>query len=274
MFNQISICESPIVIIGYNEEKEKTFNNEIYTSLLGKKKQLESKFCPCIKEKSDDLLSYNIFYPMHLSLTQDSKYKISKENLNKIFQESNEKRYHKEIYKSKLFELINPYHLVVEKNYISEKYISKEIKAKFNEEKEDMIEREYALSPTEYYDKKNQIYFGFPSRKNKLNKIRNNLLIKTAIKNCDILVRLKNEDDCFDKNFLLRPNFKVRELKSLISFIYKTVLHVGNPGKVSLFYYSDTFTEVYILDENKTLKELGKEMKNKFVLDIFINAEY
>ena len=61
---------------------------------------------------------------------------------------------------------------------------------------------------------------------------------------------------------------------SLISFIYKTVLHVGNPGKVSLFYYSDTFTEVYILDENKTLKELGKEMKNKFVLDIFINAEY
>ena len=274
MFNQISICESPIVIIGYNEEKEKTFNNEIYTSLLSKKKQLESKFCPCIKEKSDDLLSYNIFYPMHLSLTEDSKYKISKENLNKIFQESNEKRYHKEIYKSKLFELINPYHLVVEKNYISEKYISKEIKAKFNEEKEDMIEREYALSPTEYYDKKNQIYFGFPSRKNKLNKIRNNLLIKTAIKNCDILVRLKNEDDCFDKNFLLRPNFKVRELKSLISFIYKTVLHVGNPGKVSLFYYSDTFTEVYILDENKTLKELGKEMKNKFVLDIFINAEY
>jgi len=274
MFNQISFCESPIVIIGYNEEKEKTFNNEIYTSLLGKKKQLESKFCPCIKEKSDDLLSYNVFYPMHLSLREDSKYKISKENLNKIFKESNEKRYHKEIYKSKLFKLINPYHLVVEKNYISEKYISKEIKEKFNEEKEDMREREYALSPTEYYDKKNQIYFGFPSKKNKSYKIRNNVLIKNAIKNCDILVRLKNEDDCFDKNFLLRPNFKVKELKSLISFIYKTVLHVGNPGKISLFYYSDTYTEVYIVEENKTLKELGREMKNKFVLDIFINAEY
>jgi hypothetical protein len=56
--------------------------------------------------------------------------------------------------------------------------------------------------------------------------------------------------------------------------VYKTVLHVGNPGKVSLFYYNETYTEVYILDENKTLKELGKEMKNKFVLDIFINAEY
>jgi hypothetical protein len=274
MFNQISFCESPIVIIGFNEEKEKTFNNEVFTSLLGKKKQLESKFCPCINEKSEDLLCYNVFYPMHLSLKEDSKYRISKENLNKIFQESNEKRNHKEIYKSKLFQLINPYHLVKEMNYISEKYISKEIKAKFDEEKEDMLERECALSPTEYYDKKNQIYFGFQSKKNKSYKMRNNVLIKNAIKNCDILVRLKNENDCFDKNFLLRPSFKVRELKSLISFIYKTVMHAGDPGKISLFYYSEIFTEVYIVDEDKTLKELGREMKNKFVLDIFINAEY
>ena len=240
MLNQINMCESPIVVIGYNEEKETTFNNEIFTSLLSKKKQLESKFSPCIKEKSDDLLCYNIFYPMILSHDENTKYKISKENLNKIFKESNEKRYHKEIYKSKLFELINPYH----------------------------------LSPNEFYDKKNQIYFRLIPKKNKHNKIRNNQLIKLAIKNYDILVRLKNEDDCFDKNFLLRPSFKVRELKSLISFVYKTVLHVGNPGKVSLFYYNETYTEVYILDENKTLKELGKEMKNKFVLDIFINAEY
>ena len=274
MLNQINMCESPIVVIGYNEEKETTFNNEIFTSLLSKKKQLESKFSPCIKEKSDDLLCYNIFYPMILSHDENTKYKISKENLNKIFKESNEKRYHKEIYKSKLFELINPYHLVVEKEYISDKYISKEIKAKFEEEKDVMLEREFALSPNEFYDKKNQIYFRLIPKKNKHNKIRNNQLIKLAIKNYDILVRLKNEDDCFDKNFLLRPSFKVRELKSLISFVYKTVLHVGNPGKVSLFYYNETYTEVYILDENKTLKELGKKMKNKFVLDIFINAEY
>ena len=51
-------------------------------------------------------------------------------------------------------------------------------------------------------------------------------------------------------------------------------MHAGDPGKISLFYYSEIFTEVYIVDEDKTLKELGREMKNKNVLDIFINAEY
>jgi len=274
MLSQFVFSENPLMVIGINEDKEKTFNNEVYTSLLSKKRQLQSKFSPNTGEKPEDLLNYNIFNPMKIQLMPNKKYKISKERLNKIFIDSNKKRFHKEIYNSKLFELINPYYLVMEKQYISEKYVSKEIRAKFNEEKEDMIEREYALSPNEFYDKKNQIYFGFPSKKNKLNRIRNNNLIKNAVKNCDILVRLKNEDDAFDKNFLLRPHFRIRELKSLISFVYKAVMQVGNPGKIGLFYYNEHFNRIDITDEDKTLKEIGKEIKSKYVLELFINAEY
>jgi len=246
------------------------FNSEIYPSLLSKKRRLESKFILCIREKPEDLLSYNIFYPIKIAYKPNKCYATTQDSIDDILKESREKKFHKDIYRSYLFKLINPYYLV-ENDYLDEKYISKEIKDKFNEERADLIERDYALSPNEFYDKKNQICFGFPSKKNKYYKTRNSVVLKAAVKNCDILVRLKNEDDCFDRNFLLRPSFRVSELKSLISFIYKTVLHVGNPGKINLFYYSDTFSEVYITEDNKTMKEIGKEMKNKFVLDLNIN---
>lgn len=274
MSREVSIPESPIVIIGLNEYKEKTFNNEKYSSLLNKKIKIESKYNSLPLEKPNDIFSYNTFFPLIISLNSKSQYKITKEKLNQIFIESAQKKFHKEIYNSKLFELINPYYLVAEKKYINEKYISEEIKSKFNEEKEEMLEREYALSPNEFYDKKNQIYFGFASQRNKMNKIRNNTLIKKAMIEKNILVRIKNEIDCFDKNFLLNYDFKIKELKSLISFVYKTVLRVKNPGNITLFYYNDTFKEIYLNDDDETLKDIGKEMNNKNVLDIFITVDY
>jgi len=274
MSKEVSYPESPIVIIGLNENKEKTFNNEKYSSLLRKKLKIESKYNSLPLEKPNDILSYSTFFPLIITLNSKSQYKITKEKLNKIFVESSQKKFHKEIYNSKLFELINPYYLVSEKKYINEKYISNAIKSKFNEEKEEILEREYALSPNEFYDKNNQIYFGFVSQRNKMNKIRNNTLIKKAIIEKNILVRIKNEIDCFDKNFLLNSDFKIKELKSLIAFIYKTVLSVKNPGNITLFYYTESFKEIYLNDDNKTLKDIGKEMNKKNVLDIFINADY
>ena len=274
MSKEVSYPESPIVIIGLNENKEKTFNNEKYSSLLRKKLKIESKYNSLSLEKPNDILSYSTFFPLIITLNSKSQYKITKEKLNKIFVESSQKKFHKEIYNSKLFELINPYYLVSEKKYINEKYISNAIKSKFNEEKEEILEREYALSPNEFYDKNNQIYFGFVSQRNKMNKIRNNTLIKKAIIEKNILVRIKNEIDCFDKNFLLNSDFKIKELKSLIAFIYKTVLSVKNPGNITLFYYTESFKEIYLNDDNKTLKDIGKEMNKKNVLDIFINADY
>ena len=274
MSKEVSYPESPIVIIGLNENKEKTFNNEKYSSLLRKKLKIESKYNSLPLEKPNDILSYSTFFPLIITLNSKSQYKITKEKLNKIFVESSQKKFHKEIYNSKLFELINPYYLVSEKKYINEKYISNAIKSKFNEEKEEILEREYALSSNEFYDKNNQIYFGFVSQRNKMNKIRNNTLIKKAIIEKNILVRIKNEIDCFDKNFLLNSDFKIKELKSLIAFIYKTVLSVKNPGNITLFYYTESFKEIYLNDDNKTLKDIGKEMNKKNVLDIFINADY
>ena len=271
MFTKVSFSENPIVIIGCDEDKEKTFNNEKFSSLLEKMKKLESKYNSSLKEKPIDMLIYSIFYPMKINYKHDSKFKISKENLNKIFMESTEKRFHKDIYNSELFELINPYHLVVEKKYINEKYLSESIKANFDKEKENIKEREYNISPNEFYDKKNNIYFALRYNKKK-NKDFN--LKQRIMKKNDALVKLKNEEDSFEKYLLLRYDFKICELKSLIYFIYKSVFHVENPGKISLYYYNDTFNEVSIVNENITLKELGTQMKTNDLFEIYINSEY
>ena len=47
-----------------------------------------------------------------------------------------------------------------------------------------------------------------------------------------------------------------------------------NPGKISLYYYNDTFNEVSIVNENITLKELGTQMKTNDLFEIYINSEY
>ena len=274
MFSQISFPKDPISIIGQNEEKQKTFNNEIYPSLLIKKSLIKIKYNSFQEENPESILSYHIFNPFNISFNRYTKFRISKEDMNKLFSDLEQKRYHKDIYGTQLFELSNPYHLIVEKKYIPEKYVSEEIKDKFDKEKQEMLEREYALSPYEYYDKKNQMYLKFSSKMNRLNKIKNNILIKKALAKRDILVRLKNEEDCFDKYFLLNPGFKICDLKSLIAFIYKTKLSVNNPGKISLFYYNSYFTVIYLEDDNKTLLDIGREMNAEFVMDIFVNTDY
>ena len=161
MFSQISFPKDPISIIGQNEEKQKTFNDEIFPSLFIKKRLINIKYNAFPEEKPESILSYHIFHPFKISFNRNTKFKIAKDNLNKLFNQLAQKRYHKDIYGTQLFELSNPYHLIVEKKYIPEKYVSEEIKAKFDKEKEDMLEREYALSPYEYYDKKNQMYLRF-----------------------------------------------------------------------------------------------------------------
>lgn len=274
MSSQISLPKNPILVISQNESKERTYNDEIYPSLLGKKRYYESRFNSYYSDNADDTLSYRTFHPFQISINRKSQLKMSKEALNKMLIESSQKRQHRDIYNTKLFFLINPYHIVVEKRYINPRYISDEIQAKFEEEKKEILEREYNLSPYEFYDKNNQIYFGFVSKRNKLFKERNNILIKKAVKKNDILVRIKNQEDCFDKNFLLNPDFKISELKSLIAFIYKTKLYVENPGKISLYYNNDTFSQINIENDNETLEDIGKQMKNQYVLDIFINTVY
>lgn len=275
MSSKNCILKNPILTIGKNESKETTYNNEVYSSLLNKKRKYELRYTSNFPDNIDDILSYNLFQPFIISFNRRNQLKMSKEKLDKLFKESYQKRYHKEIYTTELFDLINPYHLVEEKKYISQKYISEEIKSKFEEEKEDMIEREYSLSPNQFYDKKNKVFFGFASKRNKLYKEINKNLIKKTVKKSDmLLVRIKNLDDCFDKNFLLEPNFKLGDLKTLVTFIYKTKLFVQNPGELSLYYINETFSPIYLNNDDKTLGDIAKETKNEFVLDIFINADY
>ena len=151
MQNQITIPENPIVVIGINEKKEKTFNKLKYSSLLQKKRYIESKFNGLSSEDPKDILSYSIYYPMKIGFNRKTQYKMKKDELNQIFIESAQKRFHKEIYNTKLFELISPYHLVCEKNYISSECLIEEIKNELDKDKDDILEREYALRPDEFY---------------------------------------------------------------------------------------------------------------------------
>ena len=274
MFSKITLLEESNVVIGVNNENQKVFNNQSYSTLYEKRKSIENKFKLFLKEKPNDLLSYIIFNPIIIKKDKNNIFKIDKMKLNQIFSQSEEKRAHNEIYKSKLYELLNPYYLVFEKKYIEEKYLSDSIKAKINKEKDEIRNRDYNISSNKFYDKKNNVYFALLKPNNAYNKVDNRLLLNNAVKNKDFLVKLKNEDDGFAKNLLLHNDFTMKELKLLIAFIYRSVLYVNDPGKINLFYLNNNYDDVYILNENKTLLDLSKEMNKKYELEIFITAEY
>ena len=274
MFSKITLLEESNVVIGVNNENQKVFNNQSYSTLYEKRKSIENKFKLFLKEKPNDLLSYSIFNPIIIKKDKNNLFKIDKMKLNQIFSQSEEKRAHNEIYKSKLYELLNPYYLVFEKKYIEEKYLSDSIKAKINKEKDEIRNRDYNISSNKFYDKKNNVYFALLKPNNAYNKVDNRLLLNNAVKNKDFLVKLKNEDDGFAKNLLLHNDFTMKELKLLIAFIYRSVLYVNDPGKINLFYLNNNYDDVYILNENKTLLDLSKEMNKKYELEIFITAEY
>ena len=274
MFSKISLSEESNIVIGLNNENQKVFNNQAYSTLDEKRKAIEKKYRLFLKEKTNDLLSYSIFNPIKIKNDKNNLFKIDKMKLNQIFIQSEEKRAHNEIYKSKLYELLNPYYLVFEKKYINEKYLSDNIKSKINKERDEIRERDNNMSLNKYYDKKNNIYFALLKKNNAYNKVDNQVLLNNAIKNKDFLVKLKNEDDGFEKNLLLHNFFTMKELKLLIAFIYRSVLSVNDPGKINLFYLNNNYDDVYILNENKTLLDLSKEMNKKYELEIFITAEY
>lgn len=274
MFSKLSILEESNVFIGENDENLKVFNNHSYNTLCEKRNILEKKYKSFLREKPNDLLSYNIFNPIKIKKDKNNLFKIDKIKLNDIFVQSEEKRSHNEIYKSKLYELLNPYYLAFEKKYINEKYLSDVIKSKINKEREEIRDREYNISLNKLYDKKNNIYFALLKKNNNYNKIDNDTLLNNAVNNKDILVRLKNEDDGFEKNILLHNDFTMKDLKFLIAFIYRSVFAVNDPGEIKLFYLNANYEDIYIVNEQKTLLELSKEMKNKYELEIFITAEY
>ena len=276
MFTHISFPKEPISIVGQNEEKEKTFNDDDYNSLKIKRESLKIKYDNFPSDKPEDFFNYRIFHPFFIKFNRNSKFKISKESFDKMINDLKQKRNHKDIYNTALFELSNLYHLIVEKNYINEKCITKNIKEELKEEEEEMKNRDYALSPNKYYDKTNQMILELVSKNNRLHNVNNNILIKRLEEKSDILVKITNEDDCFDRYFQLNLKFKLKDLKSLITFVYMKKLSVNNPGKITLFYYSDTGNDkvIYIKNENKNLKDIAKEMKREYRIDLYFNIDY
>lgn len=273
MFSNFSLLEESKAIIGVNNENQKLFNNQTFISLNEKRKKIESKYLSFLKKEQQDpinLLSYCIFNPLKIKKDPDTKFKIDKDKLNELFLISEDKRLHKEIYKTKLYELLNPYHLVVEKKYIKVKYISNEIKAKFVKDKEEIKERGYNISLNEFYDKNTNIYFGLAQNIGYKYKIKNKDLIKNAVENKELLVKLINESDNFDKKILLKPDFTLEELKLLIIFLYKVSFGVNELKTISLYYDYN----VPIEGDQKTLEELYKKYGNDYELIIYISADY
>lgn len=266
ILQNFSLLEESKNSIGIYRE-ERTFNNKTFKMLNNKRKNLDTQFKNYVKEKN--LLSYYIFKPIKLNTNSNSKFIIHKKDLHYFFLQSKENKLHKEIYDTSLYNLINPYYLVVEKKYIKPKNIHRDILDTFSQEKERLKERENSILNNKFYDKNKKIYFELPSKDHDLNKISNEKMLSEAVKNHCIIVKIKNEEDDFKKILLLRPDFTVCELISLIQFIYKVARGIII-NKMNLYYNNNLYSAVLIDDMNKTMKGLAKEMNSELEIEIFI----
>ena len=273
MFSKFSLSEESGIIFGKNQNGQRLFNSEAYSSLKEKRKKLESKYKLFLsKEPLINLLSYTVSKPIKIKPDEENRFQISKEKLNNLLLVSEGNRINKEIYKSKLYDLLNPYYLVVEKQYIKNENISEDIKLKLNKDKKEKIERGYELSKYELYDKKNQKYFCYDKEdKYNYNSQSDNEKLRDAVRNNYVLVKLTNESDGFDKNILLNPDFTIDELKLLIKFFYKVKLGYDAVDNIYLF-LADIDND--ISEEKKTIKELNELYGTNQELSIYISTDY
>ena len=191
-----NLSKESINYVGANNEGERTFNDKTFKMLYDKKKNLEKQFKNYIKEK--DLLSFYVFKPNKIDVNSEMKFKINKNDLNDLLVKSEQMKLHKEIYKTKLFNLINPYYLVAEK-YIKQTDISPNLQKKLLKEKEELKIRENTIYNNKFYDSEKQIYFELPPKDHPLNTIKNEKVLNDAVKSHCLIVRLKNEEDGFNK---------------------------------------------------------------------------
>lgn len=268
MFSKFSLSEESKNVFGKNNEDQILFNDEPYSILNQRRKQLESKYKSLLsKEPLINLLYYTINNPLKIKTDEENQFKITKKKLNALLIKSQEDRKHKEIYKTKLYDLLNPYHLVEEKKYIKKENISDEIKSKLNDNKEEKKEREYQLSRYELYDKESKIYFGL----NKDNLQSDKYVIKYSVNNNYILVKINNESDGMEKTLLLNPDFTVEELKLLIKFFYKIKCGYDNVDNISLYFFN---SDTKINEDKKTMKELNDIFENNDELNIVFTSDY
>ena len=271
ILNNFKLSQSSNAFIG-NSNEGRTFNEKAFKMLNNKRKNLDNQFGNFIKE-DHLLLFYYITNPLKLDINANTKFKISKNDLNNFFKDSKDRKLHKEIYGTKLFDLLNPYYLVTEKRYINANNLDRDIINTFSIERENLKERDTIVMNNKYYDKNNKLFFELPPKDHELNKISNERMLNEAVRNHCFLVRIKNEEDDFKKILLLRPDFTVNELISLIKFIYKVVKGIIL-DKFYLYYNNNLYIEVPITDANKTMRLLSKEMRTGIELEIFIQIQY
>jgi len=278
MMDNFELKDESNNVIGINYQENRTYNGQVFKYLNKKKNYLEDKYknLSTFKEKRSDLLSYYTFNPIKLCRNENMRYKIKKSELNKFFIDSREKRLHKDIYNSKLYDLINPYNLIKEK-FIKYKHISNEIQRTFQEEQHLIKERENSINTNKYFDKTKNISFELLKKNDKstYNLISDKKMLSNAIREQQFLVTLKNMNDSFNKMLLLSPSFTISELELLIKFIYRAVYKEDKIEMINLYYYkSNIDSEILIFPKEKTLRELSKEMDSRIELEILIQTFY
>ena len=278
MMDNFELKDESNNVIGINYQENRTYNGQVFKYLNKKKNYLEDKYknLSTFKEKKSDLLSYYTFNPIKLCRNENMRYKIKKSELNKFFIDSKEKRLHKDIYNSKLYDLINPYNLIKEK-FIKYKHISNEIQRTFQEEQHLIKERENSINTNKYFDKTKNISFELLKKNDKstYNLISDKKMLSNAIREQQFLVTLKNMNDSFNKMLLLSPSFTISELELLIKFIYRAVYKEDKIEMINLYYYkSNIDSEILIFPKEKTLRELSKEMDSRIELEILIQTFY
>lgn len=276
MMKNFSLCEESEPKVGVMiSTQERTFGGNSFKTLNSKRLKLNSKFL-IIGENdyNNNLLFYNTSNPLILKKDANKKmrFTINKDDLNKLFKDSINMRNNKEIYDNKLFELLIPSYLV-DKGFVSKKFISKENLKNFELEKDILKEREINKNNNKYFDRINNISFELLDKEDKLNKIKNRKVIKNCINDNCYVVKVKNIDDDFNASFLLKPNFTIEELKALIKFAYKVKRQIKDIEEIKL-YYDESCQDNFKLENYLTMFDISNKIKTKFELIIYIVADY
>lgn len=280
MFNNLTFTSGTENITSPENAKstKMTYNGYTFGVLSRKRKNLErfKEYKNFIEENEtpESLLYYSISKPFVID-KNNNKGQLTKEKLNELLSRA-KKNDLKDIYKSPLYKLLNPYYIALEKKYVSINDINEENQQSLKKDKEDLLVNETAMTNDKFFDKETKAMISISSVEENVNEI----ISKSVGKK--ILVKLINQEDNFSSHLLLNPNTTISELKSIIKFLYhnQKLANIIEFYEICVYEHNnpDTLSETDYEDEGNnsstTIKDICEKIKEPYEVDFYISLAY
>lgn len=246
-----TISENPNFTISVSNDGNNTFNDITYKNIVNTNNKLSLMSLNNIK-----YLYQYISNPIKINIDKCIKnnFDVNKDDLNKFFEESEQRRKNDEIYKSSLFQILNPYYVINTKKYITANNFSEKIKCQLTKAKKELNEQKVKIDPDKYFDEKKNVCI--ECEKEDLRKYNEKKIIEESIREHRFLVRIKNNK--FKKNLLLKPDCTFEKLNSIICFLYKYILKNDNCSNIQIFHTDKYGATNKIEDFSMTLDQFSK----------------